>query len=77
MKLAVTVDDLHSRTSEIIKEVAAGDSFVIQENGKAVAELRPVSEERVRKRLPDREEYFSKQPPDPLDSGRILEEDRT
>jgi prevent-host-death family protein len=77
MRKKATVRELHLKTSDIIKEVANGGSFVIEKHGRAVAVLRPVSERRNTTLMPDREGYFGKQPRDPLDSGRILEEDRS
>ena len=72
-----SVRDLHLKTSAMIKNVAQGQTYVIESRGVPVAELRPITERRVLKRLPDREAFIRKLPFSKLDSGRILEEDRT
>jgi antitoxin (DNA-binding transcriptional repressor) of toxin-antitoxin stability system len=72
------VRELHLRTSAIIKEVAQGGMFVIEKQGVPVAELRPVNSlPRTRRVPPDREAFLAKFPLVKLDSGRILEEDRS
>lgn len=71
------VRDLHLRTSAIIKQVAEGEMFVIEKQGVAVAELRPLQSLPRTRRLPDREAFLARFPHVALDSGRILEEDRS
>ena len=71
-----SVRDLHLKTSALLKQVASGQTFVIENRGKPVAELRPVTEQRSRK-MPDREALIRKLPLSKTDSGRMLEEDRT
>jgi antitoxin (DNA-binding transcriptional repressor) of toxin-antitoxin stability system len=71
-----SVRDLHLKTSAIVKDVAQGESFVIEKQGVPVAELRPVQTLPSSRRLPNREALLAKLPV-ALDSGRILEEDRT
>ncbi len=71
-----TVRDLHLKTSAIVQEVVKGQTFVIEKRGVAVAELRPMSYLPSTRRLPDREAEIRKMPP-ALDSGKILEEDRS
>jgi len=58
-----TVRELHLKTSEILRAVADGD------------EIRPVSD-RPRRSMPDREALIMSGP-ETLDSGLILEQDRT
>lgn len=73
-----SVRELHLKTSELIKNVAEGQSYIIESRGKPVAELRPLSETpRKGKRLPDREAWIQKLPFSKTDSGKILEEDRS
>jgi antitoxin (DNA-binding transcriptional repressor) of toxin-antitoxin stability system len=72
-----SVRDLHLKTSAMIKDVVRGQTYVIESRGVPVAELRPITERRTGKRLPDREAFIRKLPFSKLDSGRILEEDRT
>ena len=48
-----TVRELHLKTSEIVRQVVAGESFVIEKRGVPVAEIRPLSE-RPKPRMPDR-----------------------
>jgi antitoxin (DNA-binding transcriptional repressor) of toxin-antitoxin stability system len=71
-----TVRDLHLRTSEIVREVAHGQTVVIEKYGVPVAELRPLEEQPATRRLPNRDAEIAKLPK-AMDSGRILEEDRT
>lgn len=72
-----SVRDLHLKTSALIKNVAQGQTYVIESRGVPVAELRPISERRPRRPLPDREAFIRKLPMSKTDTGRILEEDRT
>jgi prevent-host-death family protein len=72
-----SVRDLHLKTSALIKEVAKGQTYIIESRGVPVAELRPISERRPGRRLPDREAFIRTLPMSKTDSGRILEEDRT
>lgn len=39
-----TVRELHFKTSEILREVVAGESFIIEKHGIPVAEIRPISD---------------------------------
>jgi len=71
-----TVRDLHLNTSAIVAQVAEGETFVIAKRGVAVAELRPLQVAPSTRRLPNREARLARLPA-ALDSGRILEEDRT
>lgn len=71
-----SVRDLHLKTSDIVKEVAQGESFIIEKQGVSVAELRPIQTLPPTRRLPDREVLISKLRPS-LDSGKILEQDRS
>jgi antitoxin (DNA-binding transcriptional repressor) of toxin-antitoxin stability system len=76
MRKKATLRELHLNTSEIIKRVANGETFVIERRGAPVAELRPFAR-RTHASMPDREEFIGTLPRVKLDSGRILEEDRT
>ncbi len=71
-----TVRDLHLKTTAIVREVGDGETFVIEKRGVAVAELRPVRGLPPTRRLPDREAMLAKFPR-AMDSGKILEQDRT
>jgi prevent-host-death family protein len=70
-----TVRELHLKTSEIVRQVASGESFIIQKRGVPVAEIRPISD-RPKPRLPNREALIMSGP-ETMDSGLILEQDRT
>jgi prevent-host-death family protein len=70
-----TVRELHLKTSEIVRQVAAGESFIIEKRGVPVAEIRPVSD-RPKPHMPDREALIMGGP-ETMDSGLILEQDRT
>ena len=69
-----TVRELHLKTSEIVRQVAEGESFIIEKRGVPVAEIRPISD-RPKPRMPDREALIMSGP-ETLDSGLILEQDR-
>jgi len=70
-----TVRELHLKTSEIVRLVAEGESFIIQKRGVPVAEIRPISD-RPSPRMPDREALITTGP-ETMDSGLMLEQDRT
>lgn len=70
-----TVRELHLKTSEIVRQVAAGESFIIEKRGIPVAEIRPISD-RPRPKMPDREALILSEP-ETIDSGLVLEQDRT
>lgn len=73
-----SVRELHLKTSELIKNVASGQTYIIESRGKPVAELRPLPEApRKGNRLPDREAYIRTLPVSKTDMGRIMEEDRS
>ena len=62
-------------TSEIVRRAAEGESFIIEKRGVLVAELRPLSVQ-LRPQMPDREALILGGTVT-LDSGLILEQDRT
>ena len=70
-----TVRELHLKTSEIVRRVAEGESFIIEKRGVPVAEIHPISD-RPRPRMPNREALIMSGP-ETMDSGLILEQDRT
>ena len=70
-----TVRELHLKTSEIVRQVVAGGAFIIEKRGVPVAEIRPISD-RPKPRMPDREALIMSGP-ETMDSGLILEQDRT
>ncbi len=71
-----SIRDLHIRTSEIVREAAEGAVILIERRGEPVAELRPISNKRGKRRLPDMAELWERFPSVAADSGRFLEEDR-
>jgi len=77
MSMKATLRDLHLKTSEIVGRVAEGETIVIERRGTPVAELRPVGRQAPTARMPDREALLRKLPRVKVDSGRILEQDRT
>ncbi|MEO8099319.1 MAG: hypothetical protein ABI811_16565 [Acidobacteriota bacterium] len=72
-----TVRNLHLNTSALLKEVAGGQTFIVENRGVPVAEIRPITERRSRSKFPDREAFIRTLPVSKTDSGRISEEDRT
>ena len=71
-----SIRDLHIRTSELVKEAAAGTVIVIERRGEPVAELRPFAKARPKPKLPDMTRFWKKFPKVTGDSGRFLEQDR-
>ena len=71
-----SIRDLHIRTSELVREAAAGAVIVIERRGEPVAELRPITKKSAGSRLPDLTEFWERMPSVPFDSGRFLDEDR-
>ena len=71
-----SIRDLHIRTSELVREAAAGAVIVIERRGEPVAELRPLAKTRPKPKLPDMTRFWKKFPRVPGDSGRFLEQDR-
>ena len=71
-----SVRDLHLKTSALIKAVSEGESFIIDKHGVAGAELRPIQPSPPVLKFPNREAFIAALKPS-LDSGRILEEDRS
>ena len=69
-----TVSELHLKTSEIVRQVVAGESFIIEKRGVPVAEIRPISD-RPKPRTPNREALIMSGP-ETMDSGLILEQER-
>jgi prevent-host-death family protein len=70
-----TLRELDLKTSEIIRQVAAGESFIIEKRGVPVAEIRPISD-RPKPHMPAREALIMSGPEN-MDSGLILDQDRT
>lgn len=77
MRRKATVRELHLNTSEIIKQVVDGETFVIEKHGRPVAEVRPFTPRTITSAMPDREDFLATLSRVKTDSGRILEEDRT
>ena len=67
--------ELHLKTSEIIRQVAEGESFIVEKRGVSVAEIRPITD-RPHPRMPNWLAFIMSGPLT-RDSGRMLEEDRT
>jgi antitoxin (DNA-binding transcriptional repressor) of toxin-antitoxin stability system len=77
MRRKASLRELHLNTSGILKQVANGETFIIEKRGDPIAELRPLSRQRPTARLPNREAFIRKLGRVKIDSGRILEQDRT
>jgi prevent-host-death family protein len=75
MRAKVSVRDLHLKTSEILRRVSDGDTFVIEKHGTPIAEIRPLAQKETA-RMPDREKLLRSLPRVKIDSGAILEQDR-
>ncbi len=68
--------ELHLNTSEIVRQVANGDTIIIEKHGAPVAEIRPIDASPRTPGMPDIEAFIESLP-EVTDSGRILEQDRT
>jgi prevent-host-death family protein len=71
-----SISDLHARTSEFVRDVAAGAVIVIERRGKPVAELKPLSRKRGKIRFPDMTRIWNTFPQLSGASTRFIEEDR-
>ena len=71
-----SIRDLHIRTSELVRDAAAGDVIVIERRGEPVAELRPLTKKKKKLKFPDMTEFWASMPKMVGDSGKYLEEDR-
>lgn len=70
-----SVGELHLEAREIVSQVGEGEPFIVEKCGVPVAEIRPISK-RPAPRMPDREVLIMNGP-ETMDSGLILEQDRT
>jgi prevent-host-death family protein len=70
-----TARELHRKTSDIVRQVAEGESFIIEKRGVPVAEIRPFSS-RPKPQMPNREALIMSGP-ETMDSVHIFEQDRT
>jgi len=57
-----TARELHLHTSALLKNVVEGATYVIELRGKPIAELRPISERKRGRPLPDREDFIQSLP---------------
>ena len=70
------IRSLHLNTSSIVREVEEGETYVLEKNGVAVAELKPRDTEPTPRRMPNRDRILARFPRIASDSGALLEEDR-
>lgn len=80
---SASIRDLRTKTSELVRDAAAGEIIVIKRRGEPVAELRPIAVKPIETPkgqnkflLPDMTEIWSTFPQLPGDSTRFIEEDR-
>jgi len=71
-----SIGDLHTRTSELVRDAAAGAVIVIERRGRPVADLRPLSRKTRKLRFPDMARIWNTFPQLSGESARFLEEDR-
>jgi prevent-host-death family protein len=71
-----SVSDLHTRTSELVRQAAAGAVIVIERRGEPVAELRPIAKRKKKLRHPDMTAFWASMPKLPGDSTDFISEDR-
>jgi len=85
--MKASVDDLQTRTSELVNAAQGGEIIIIERDGEAVAELRPTPKKKkemsdeewralVAKVYAEMEPVWRSMPQVDTDSGRFLEEDR-
>lgn len=71
-----SVRELHLNTSALLKEVERGERFIIEKNGRVIAEVRQFSED-VCLPFPDRQALFASLTPQSEDhTTPIISEDR-
>lgn len=71
-----SIRTLHIRTSELVREAAAGETIIIENRGQAVAELRPLSKDSKRPPVPDMTRFWNEFPQLTGDSKTFISEDR-
>lgn len=71
-----TLSELQMNVQSIMKRVSEGEVFIIEQDGEAIAQIQPITKSRPARPMPDREALMQSLPPC-MDSGRILEEDRS
>jgi antitoxin (DNA-binding transcriptional repressor) of toxin-antitoxin stability system len=71
-----TLRELQSDAQSIMKRVSEGEVFIIEQDGEAIAQIQPIPKSRPARPMPDREALIRSLPLC-MDSGRILEEDRS
>jgi antitoxin (DNA-binding transcriptional repressor) of toxin-antitoxin stability system len=73
----VSIRELHTHTSELVREAAEGAVIAIERRGESVAELRPIPAKRKKVPFPDMTDLWARMPQ--IDSDRsteIISEDR-
>jgi antitoxin (DNA-binding transcriptional repressor) of toxin-antitoxin stability system len=73
---SITLSELQSDAAALVKRVAQGEVIFIEQDGETVAQLRPIAKSRPARPMPDREALIQSLPLC-MDSGRILEQDRS
>lgn len=66
----------HRRTSELVREAAAGETIIIENRSHPVAELRPLSKEAKRAPVPDMSRVWNEFPQLTGDTSALISEDR-
>ena len=72
----ITVRDLHMNTGRYVRKAAEGD-LVVTDRGRAVASLSRFKGYISGRPLPDREAFIIKLPRIPVDSAKMVAEDRS
>jgi antitoxin (DNA-binding transcriptional repressor) of toxin-antitoxin stability system len=70
------IRSLHLNTSSIVREVEEGETYVLEKNGVAVAEIKPRDTQPMHRQIPNRDRILARFPQIASDSGSLLEEDR-
>jgi antitoxin (DNA-binding transcriptional repressor) of toxin-antitoxin stability system len=71
-----TLSELQKNALSIMKRVSEGEVFIIEQDGEAIAQIQPIAKRHPARPMPDREALIQSLPLC-MDSGRILEEDRS
>ena len=71
-----SIRDLHIRTSELVRDAAAGAVIVIERRGEPVAELRPLPKRPAKLKFPNMGRIWKTFPQLSGDSTHFVEEDR-
>ena len=72
----INIRQLHEATGRWVRYASRQQTLLITEHGHPIAVLEPFSEAKLRRPLPDREEWIKKLPRIKVDSAELVSEQR-